>query len=101
MNTKHYIWQVLQEHLLTKDYQELSKEEATYKLENIKNTLKSIILSNLDCLSKPKITYFKRSLTLCHRIPLFYGIPKVHKHYLLYNLSSVQLTASSQFFQHR
>jgi hypothetical protein len=79
MDTKHYIRKVLQEHLLTKDYQELSKEEATYKLENTKNTLKNIILSNLDCLSKPETTYFKRSLTLRHRIPLFYGIPKVHK----------------------
>jgi hypothetical protein len=48
MDAKLYIRQVLQDHLLTKDNQELTKEGAKYRLEKIKQTLKSIIFANLD-----------------------------------------------------
>jgi hypothetical protein len=74
-----YIQQVLQEHLLTKDYAQLTQQEATKKLENLRHTLKHLITSNQDLLSKAEITYFNRSLKTHFRIPAFYGLPKVHK----------------------
>ena len=43
METSLYIKQILQEHLLTKDYQGLTHDEAKLKIEIIKNTLKQII----------------------------------------------------------
>jgi hypothetical protein len=48
-------------------------------MERVKSTLKTLITNNQDQLSKAEVTYFQRSLHLKHRIPIFYGIPKVHK----------------------
>jgi hypothetical protein len=79
METSQYIKLVLQEHLLSKDYQELTQQEAIQKLENVKTSLKEILANNAHLLSKAKDTFFKRSLSSKHRIPLFYGLPKVHK----------------------
>jgi hypothetical protein len=69
----------LTQHLLTTDYQQLPLQEAKNRLENIKNTLKSLLQDHKDTLTAAEQTFFKRSLQLHHRIPLFYGIPKVHK----------------------
>jgi len=69
----------LTQHLLTTDYQQLPLQEAKNRLENIKNTLKSLLQDHKDTLTMAEQTFFKRSLQLHHRIPLFYGIPKVHK----------------------
>ncbi len=69
----------LTQHLLTTDYQQLPLQEAKNRLENIKNTLKSLLQDHKDTLTVAEQTFFKRSLQLHHRIPLFYGIPKVHK----------------------
>jgi len=79
MNTEDYIIQILKEHLLTADYKQLSKAEAQNKMDQFKTTLKNLIQSNLDSLSKPEVTYFQRSLNSFHRLPLFYGLSKVHK----------------------
>jgi hypothetical protein len=79
METSQYIKQVLQEHLLSKDYQELTQQEAIQKLGQVKSTLKGILTTNANQLSKAENTFFKRSLSAKHRIPLFYGLPKVHK----------------------
>jgi hypothetical protein len=80
MDTDTYITQVLQEHLLTENYMQLSNAEAEQHLDNIKTTLKNLISSNGDMISKPEFTYFQRSFKKMHRLPIFYGLPKVHKH---------------------
>jgi hypothetical protein len=79
MDTNTYIKQVLTEHLLTPAYRKLSETEAKLSLDNTKSILKNLILNNKQYLSKAELTYFQRSLQLHHRIPIFYGIPKVHK----------------------
>jgi hypothetical protein len=79
MDTTAYIRQALEEHLLTKDYRQLSKEEAFDKMEQLKATLKAALQDNKHNLSEPELTYFKRSLTNRFRLPIFYGLPKVHK----------------------
>jgi hypothetical protein len=73
------IRQVLREYLLTDSYMQLTKNEATTHMESIKSMLKNIFHNNQHILSKPEATYFKRSLTTHFRLPMFYGIPKVHK----------------------
>jgi hypothetical protein len=79
MELDSYITQVLQEHLLTKDYTQLSQLEAKNRLENLKLNLKQLITSNCHLLTKAELTYFDRSLKAHFRIPIFYGLPKVHK----------------------
>jgi hypothetical protein len=79
METETYIKQILKEHLLTKDYQKLPETTAKNRLADIKHTLKSVIDNNQDLLSKAELTYFQRSYKCHHRIPIFYGLPKVHK----------------------
>ncbi len=79
MDTKTYIKQILQEHLLTSHYQQLSKQDSLNRLENFKATLKDLISSNLNHLSKSEVIYFQRSFKIKHRLPIFYGLPKVHK----------------------
>jgi hypothetical protein len=79
MDTKTYIKQVLQEHLLTSRYQQLSKQDSLNRLENFEATLKDLISSNLNYLSKSEVIYFQRSFKIKHRLPIFYGLPKVHK----------------------
>jgi hypothetical protein len=79
MDTKTYIHQVLKEHLLTDTYKQLSSKEAKEKNESIKNTLKNIINSNPTKLSPAEVTYFQRSFKGNYRLPIFYGLPKVHK----------------------
>jgi hypothetical protein len=79
MNLKDYIIQILQEHLLTDAYTQLSHLEATSRMENIKQLLKEKITQNQNLLSQAEVTYFKRSLKERFRLPVFYGLPKVHK----------------------
>jgi hypothetical protein len=79
LDTSRYITQVLEEHLLTKDYRQLSREDALYCMDQLKVTLKKLIQENSSSLSESEHTYFKRSLTNRFRLPIFYGLPKVHK----------------------
>jgi hypothetical protein len=79
LDTEAYMKQILQEHLTTKHYQLLSDTESRNRYEAFKSTLKELISTNIDCLSKPEVIYFQRSLKLRHRLPIFYGLPKVHK----------------------
>jgi hypothetical protein len=79
LDRETYIKQILQEHLTTKTYQQLSPIEAKNMLTNTKNSLQNLIKNNLNLLSKPEATYFQRSFNCHHRIPIFYGLPKVHK----------------------
>jgi len=48
-------------------------------MEQLKNSLKNILQSNSNYLSEAELTYFKRSLNNHFRLPIFYGLPKVHK----------------------
>jgi hypothetical protein len=79
MDTSDYIQQILQEHLLTKDYQQLSQHKAMHKMENLKATLKNIIKSHLASISDSERIYFQRSLKARLCLPIFYGLPKVQK----------------------
>jgi hypothetical protein len=79
MDKSDYIQQILQEHLLTKDYQQLSQHEAMHKMEDLKVTLKNIINSHLTSISDSERIFFQRSLKSRLRLPIFYGLPKVHK----------------------
>jgi len=75
MDTEDYIHQVLQDHLLTKDYMQLTQYKAINKMEEIKNLLKHIISTNKNSLSEAKQKYFQRSLKDKLRLPIFYGLP--------------------------
>ena len=79
LDTETYVAKILSEHLLTKDYKQLTEAEAITAMSDIKTKLKNIINDNQHILSKSEFTYFKRSLLVRHRLPLFYGLPKVHK----------------------
>jgi len=79
MDKEDYISKVLTEHLSTNDYLRLTKQEALSKLSQLKDTLKNLITTNQNSLSQPELIYFQRGLKNQHRIPLFYGLPKVHK----------------------
>ncbi len=79
MNLDDYINMVLNEHLLTSTYIQLSKETAINKLSTTQSHLKKLINTNKWYLTSAEFTYFQRSFKLKHRLPLFYGLPKVHK----------------------
>jgi hypothetical protein len=79
MDREMYVTQMLNEHLLTKDYIKLTQQEALDKLQQMKLLFKDLISSNKDLLSQPELIYFTRSLKSQHRIPLFYGLPKIYK----------------------
>jgi len=79
MQKDAYIRQVLEEHLLTDDYLQLTEEEAKRKIDNLKLTLISLINNSQNLLSQAERTFFQRSFKLRHRLPIFYGLPKVHK----------------------
>jgi predicted DNA-binding protein (UPF0251 family) len=59
MDTSEYVYQVLKEHLLTKDYKQLTQAEATIKMEQLKNTLKNLIAFHSHILSQAELMYFK------------------------------------------
>ena len=66
LDTSHYINQVLKEHLLTAAYRQLSYLEVRKSTDNIKATLKKLIQTNSQRLSKAELTYFERSLRTHH-----------------------------------
>lgn len=79
MNRDDYIEQCLTEHLLTPHYKQLCKTTAMEKLNSIKTFLINTLHTHKHQLTPTEVTYFSRSLKLPHRIPIFYGMPKVHK----------------------
>jgi len=74
-----YISMVLKEHLLTKDYSQILPLEAKRRMENLKQNLISLLQTHQAILTKQEKLYFNRSLETQHRLPVFYGLPKVHK----------------------
>ncbi len=80
LGTMVYIFGVLlQEHLLTTSYTQLTKETAKNNIENLKLLFKNLLRQHQSILSESEVTYFQRSLQTHCRIPIFYGLPKVHK----------------------
>jgi hypothetical protein len=79
LNRDAYITQVLQEHLLSTTYQQLSEQTAHDSLAATKQRLIETFEAHRHILSQPEIDYFTRSFEEIHRIPIFYGLPKVHK----------------------
>ncbi len=73
LDTSSYIKQVLEKHLLTKDYVQISTAEAKNKIDNIKQIFKTLLQSYRNVLSKPESLYFQCSLQLSHRLAVFYG----------------------------
>jgi hypothetical protein len=62
MDSIDYAKQVLQEHLLTNTYKQLSETEATTRMIELKDALKNLISTHSHNLSKVELTYFQRSL---------------------------------------
>ena len=79
LDTSSYIKQVLEEHLLTKDYVQISTAEAKNKIDNLEQIFKMLLHSYRNVLSKPESLYFQRSLQLSHRLPVFTGFQKYIK----------------------
>ncbi len=79
MDTSTYTSMVLKEHLLTKDYSWILPLEAKNRMENLKQNLKSLLQTHQAILTKQEKLYFNRSLETPHGLPVFYGLPKVHK----------------------
>jgi len=79
MDKETYKNKIISEHLSTVVYSKLTQQEALSKLSQLKDTLKDMVSNHQDSLSPPELTYFHRGLRNQHRIPLFYGLPKVHK----------------------
>jgi hypothetical protein len=48
-------------------------------MEHLKTFLKDLLSKHANNLSKSKLTFFQCSLKEHHRLPIFYGLPKVHK----------------------
>ena len=57
----------------------LSEQTAHSRLAETKQWLIDTFESHRHVLSQPEIDYFTRSFEEVHRIPIFYGMPKVHK----------------------
>jgi hypothetical protein len=79
MDTSTYTSMVLKEHLLTKDYSWILPLEAKNRMEKLKQNLKSLLQTHQAILTKQEKLYFNRSLETPHGLPVFYGLPKVHK----------------------
>jgi hypothetical protein len=79
MDTENYVHQVLKEHLLTKDYIQLTPQEASNKMKDLTDFLKDLIKSHQNNLSRAEFLYFQRSFQQQFKLPVFYGLPKVHK----------------------
>ncbi len=79
MNREDYIQLCLSHHLLTPQYIQLPKTTALNRISNTKKLLTDTFNTYKTHLKQSEVTYFTRSLKLQHRIPIFYGMPKVHK----------------------
>ncbi len=79
MNRDQYIEQCLSEHLLTHQYMQLTKQTAITRKETTKKLLLNNIWKYKNQLNSPELTYLTRSFKSQHRMPIFYGLPKVHK----------------------
>lgn len=80
MERQRYVEHVLREHLCdTEQYQHLSTEDGEARINNFYTNLKRLLVKYKNCMTDFEKKYFDRSMTGDHRIPQFYGTPKVHK----------------------
>jgi hypothetical protein len=79
MNRNQYIEQCLTKHLITPQYSQLTKKTALTRIELTKHLLLNNLQKYKNQLNSPELTYFTRSCKAQHQIPIFYGMPKVHK----------------------
>jgi len=63
MCTSLYIQQSLQEHLLTRNYKQLTQVKAKNIMDNLQLSLKNATKENQNLLTQPVLTYFQRGLT--------------------------------------
>ena len=85
MERKEYIKSILNEHLNHhQTYTQLNNTQATTMLQNMRKTCISILSANVQQTTADEKKFFARQLQpeLNHRIPQFYGMPKVHKNKL-------------------
>jgi hypothetical protein len=101
MDREIYINKILIDHLLTKVYIKLSQNKALSKLQLLKETLKILVKENQEKLSQPEITYFSRCVKLQHRVPLFYGLPKIHKNPISLRLVVSTTNSLLSYFSNR
>ena len=73
-----YIQNMLEEHLNTKSYQQISNNEATKTLVKLHKEITSILFEHEFCLSNREKIHFERGLKLKHQISQFYGTARVH-----------------------
>jgi hypothetical protein len=98
MNRDDYIKQCLTEHLLTRNYKKLPNITAMNTRNLTKTTLVNIFYTHKHQPSQAEITYFTRSFKLRHRIPIFYGMPKVHKNPMVLCLVMSCINSFSSIF---
>ena len=80
MERGQYILNILHEHLdNTSTYSRLSTKDGTIKLSLIKRRCNDILKRYITTTTTEEKQYFAKQLDLKHRIPQFYGTPKVHK----------------------
>jgi hypothetical protein len=80
MEKPTYIQQILTEHLSSKYYMQLTKQEAHRKLDKLRTYLKTLVTSNAHIISKAELTYFDRSFKIQHKYPYFMDYQKSTKH---------------------
>jgi hypothetical protein len=71
MNYRNYIECILQEHLLTTNYQQLPNEAALHWIESTKQKLQNAFNLHKNKLTQAEVNYFTRSFTGFHRNPVF------------------------------
>jgi len=79
MNRDAYIKQVLTEHLCMSSYLQINSTIAVHQIAHTKQRLIETFQAHRHTLTQPELDLFTRSFTNRHRIPIFYGMPKVHK----------------------
>ena len=79
LNYDDYVKQVLQEHLLTDSYEQLTSTLAKNRLQHTRERLIQAFKDHKQSLTDAEVKFFTRSFKNQHRVPIFYGIPKVHK----------------------
>ena len=80
MKRRDYITSILTEHLLQDEiYSQLSASEAELKMKEVESIVKETITKYNHELTLTDKKFFFRSFQIKHRIPTFYGMPKLHK----------------------
>ena len=80
MSRDNYIKSVMEEHLLQEDtYEKIPKWRAIQLMSSVENDIKLLVNESNEELTKADRTFFQRSFAIQHRVPVFYGTPKIHK----------------------